>query len=296
MLRGDTATLARLVDAPDAQAIVLIEGKPVIRSSADRSSATLRWLDRQEMAQLAPSPLPAFFLGRNRRDGAPRFALSVSTESAGAAALSEPLSPSVDLRSLMAQGVLTADEIEIAAVAVALHNWHHDAGFCGRCGTATEIREGGWKRACTTCSKDWFPRTDPVVIMLVTDGQRCVLAREPRFPDLMVSTLAGFVEPGETIEQAVARETAEEVGILVEHVSYHASQSWSFPHSLMIGCFARCAAGATLSIDPREITEARWFSRAEVRQMLARTHEEGLWLPGPHAIANLLIRSFVSED
>jgi NAD+ diphosphatase len=131
--------------------------------------------------------------------------------------------------------------------------------------------------------------------MLVTDGERCLLGHEPRFPERMFSCLAGYVEPGEAIADAVIRETAEEVGLVVTDVRVVESQPWPLPHSLMIGCVAT-AAPAPLTIDTTEIVEARWFSRAEARALLDRTHPEQLWVPGRQAIAHHLIAGFASES
>jgi NAD+ diphosphatase len=141
---------------------------------------------------------------------------------------------------------------------------------------------------------DWFPRTDPVVIMLITDGERCILAHEHRYVDKMYSTLAGFLEPGEDIEHAVRREVFEETSIKVGRVVYHSSQPWPFPHSLMLGCVGY-AETTDIQIDKNELAEARWFSREEAAMMLERRHPEGLTAPARHAIANALITSFVEH-
>jgi NAD+ diphosphatase len=139
---------------------------------------------------------------------------------------------------------------------------------------------------------EWFPRTDPVVIMLVTDGSRCLLAHEHRYGDKMFSALAGFIEPGEDIEHAVRREVFEETGVKVGEVKFHSSQPWPFPHSLMLGCIGQ-AETTDLVIDTTEIAEALWFTRQDARLMLERRHPDGLTVPGKQAIANTLIASFV---
>ena len=156
--------------------------------------------------------------------------------------------------------------------------------------------DGGWRRQCAPCGKEVFPRLDPVVIMLVHDGDSCVLAHEPRYSPGMFSCLAGYIEPGEDIAHAVIRETREEIGVAVTDVAYHASQPWPFPHFLMIGCSAKTIGTRPhLAIDTTEIVEARWFSREEASQMLERTHPAGLWVPGAQAIAHHLIRSFAGS-
>jgi NAD+ diphosphatase len=138
-----------------------------------------------------------------------------------------------------------------------------------------------------------LPRVDPVVIMLVTDGHRCVLARESRFPPGMYSAIAGFIEPGDDLEHAVRRETMEEIGLDVGEVRYELSQPWPFPHSLMLGCVA-LSRHADLRVDTTELEWARWFDRAEVAAMLDGSHADGLQLPGPHAIANALVRRWLA--
>jgi NAD+ diphosphatase len=204
----------------------------------------------------------------------------------------EKLRPIVDLRSLAMQGIMSPEELSLCGQARALAQWHENARCCGHCGGTTLVKDGGWRRKCWACGLEWFPRTDPVVIMLVTDGPRCLLAHEQRFADKMFSTLAGFIEPGEDIEHAVRREVMEETGVRVGEVQFHSSQPWPFPHSLMLGCIGR-AETTDLVIDPNEIVEARWFTRDDARLMLERRHPDGLSVPGKQAIANALITSFV---
>lgn len=173
----------------------------------------------------------------------------------------------VDYRSLAGQQLLSESELGQVAQAAALLAWHSDARFCGRCGSGTELRGGGVKRHCPSCARDIFPRTDPVVIMLTIDADRCLLGRSHHFPPGMYSALAGFVEAGETIETAVRRETFEEAGLRVGKVRYHASQPWPFPHSLMIGCFGE-ALETEIDADGTELEDCRWFSREEIFSIL----------------------------
>lgn len=158
------------------------------------------------------------------------------------------------------------------------------------------MRIGGFKRVCTSCNAEHFPRTDPVVIMLVTrktdNGDTCLLARSPHFAPLTYSCLAGFVEPGETIENAVRREVREESGLPVGQVTYHASQPWPFPYSLMIGCFAQ-GLSDQITLDYEELEDGRWFTRDEARAMLDNVHTQGLRTPPAGAIASALIRHWV---
>ncbi|MEA2934962.1 MAG: diphosphatase [Variibacter sp.] len=170
--------------------------------------------------------------------------------------------------------------------------WHARHRFCANCGKPTQVVSGGWKRDCAACETEHFPRTDPVVIMLAIDGERCLLGRQTRFPPGTYSCLAGFVEPGETIEDAVRRETVEEAGIRCGRVRYFASQPWPFPMSLMIGAHAE-ATSSTITVDHNELEDARWFERDEVARMLVRAHPDRLSTPPPIAIAHHIIRAWV---
>ncbi len=149
-----------------------------------------------------------------------------------------------------------------------LVDWHARHRFCARCGSPTKVAKGGWQRDCLVCEAQHFPRTDPVTIMLVEHEDRLLLGRQPRFPPRIFSALAGFVEPGETIEEAVAREVLEEAGVRVRDVTYLASQPWPFPSQLMIGCHS-VADDPALTIDTTELEEARWFTRAELLEARA---------------------------
>ncbi len=176
------------------------------------------------------------------------------------------------------QGLLIDPEaLGVLAHGAAMLAWHSTHRFCGKCGQPTEMRAGGYKRVCTGCNAEHFPRTDPVAIMLAVRGDRCLLGRSPHFPPGMYSALAGFIEPGETIENAVRRETFEEAGIRLGRVAYHASQPWPFPYSLMIGCFGE-ALNEDIHADMTELEACRWFTRAEVSDMLVARHPDKLFV------------------
>jgi NAD+ diphosphatase len=198
-------------------------------------------------------------------------------------------------RSWQAMAVLPADELAVFGAARSLVGWHARHRFCAVCGSATDLVKGGWQRTCTNpaCRAEHFPRTDPVTIMIVEHQDRLLLGRQPRFPAGRFSALAGFVEPGETIEEAVAREVFEEAGVRVRDVRYVASQPWPFPSSLMIGCHA-FADDPAITIDTTELDDARWFARAEVAEAIAAAErgEEGrAFIPPPEtAIASALMR------
>lgn len=200
-------------------------------------------------------------------------------------------------RSWQAMAVLPADELAAYGGARALVGWHARNRFCATCGHATELVKGGWQRDCRNleCGASHFPRTDPVTIMLVEHEGKVLLGRQPRFPAGRYSALAGFVEPGETIEEAVAREVFEEAGVRVRDVTYIASQPWPFPSSLMIGCRA-FADDPAITIDTTELEDARWFSRAEVADALdagARGEAgQAFGAPPATAIAYVLLRNW----
>ena len=199
-----------------------------------------------------------------------------------------------DLRSLAVEGAVAPEHLGALAQGRSLCNWHVRHRYCANCGAETAIRIGGYRRDCPSCKAEHFPRTDPVVIMLAIDGDRCLLGRQARFLPGMYSCLAGFVEPGETIEDAVRRETREESGIRVGRVRYHSSQPWPFPSSLMIGCHAEAISTEILR-DEAELEDCRWFGRDEVRSILANQHAAGIKAPPPIAIANRLITAWVER-
>ena len=196
-----------------------------------------------------------------------------------------------DLRTAAVQGLVPAEELGILAMAKSLLDWHRRHRFCAQCGSPTHAAAAGFRRDCSQCGTEHFPRTDPVVIMLVVRGGNCLLGRQARFIANTYSCLAGFLEPGETIEDAVRRETYEEAGVRIGAVSYTASQPWPFPSSLMIGCTAEALTDA-ITIDRAELEDARWFSKDEVRQMIDRQHPQDLMVAAPIAIAHHLIRGW----
>lgn len=200
----------------------------------------------------------------------------------------------IDYRSIYVQGLLGPAAVGAMAQAASLLAWHGTHRFCSRCGHNTESRIGGYKRVCLNCGAEHFPRTDPVAIMLTVTQDKCLLGRGRHFAPGMYSALAGFIEPGETIEAAVRRETYEEAGIRLGRVIYHASQPWPFPHTLMIGCFGE-ALNDDIRLDDQELEDCRWFSLAEVRDMLAGVHADGLLVPPAGAIAHHLIKAWAES-
>ena len=188
--------------------------------------------------------------------------------------------------------MLDSSQAPIFAAALSLANWHRRHGFCSVCGKETSPNRGGWSRECKACGNEHYPRVDPVVIMLAEYDGRLLLGRQPNYPPGRYSALAGFVEPGETIEVAVARELKEEAGIEVSDIRYLASQPWPFPSSLMIGAHAR-AFGDSLTIDTHELDDARWFSRNDVLAALAGDESAPFLAPPRSAIARTLLEAWV---
>ncbi|MEL7165635.1 MAG: NAD(+) diphosphatase [Pseudomonadota bacterium] len=301
-LRADSAGLAAAQADPKARAIALWRGKPLIDRA--RPAHLLRLpMDHPVFAHAAEAPL---FLGRE--DGAPCFAFDVSPwDPPGPedGSLGQFLDPSeqqfpgmgetqvfAELRRIMTW--LSARDAELAASARALVEWHRIHPYCARCGSKSVLAQGGWQRTCPSCGASHFPRTDPVVIMLITQGNSVLMGRSPHFPQGMYSLLAGFVEPGETIEAAVRREVFEEAGVRVGAVTYLASQPWPFPASLMIGC-AGAATSQEITIDPAEIEDARWISREEMVDISAGTHPTIL-SARKGAIAHFLIENWLADS
>jgi len=274
-MRKDAAAMVVARADPAARWLVLDDLRPVV---GERDG--LRWFTRDEV----PADATSVFLGLD--SGAPRFAVAA----AGLGRTGDPRGVGAALAASATPG-----DAAIFAHARSLIDWHARHRFCANCGTPTTVAKAGHERVCPACDAHHFPRTDPVVIMLAlldVDGEpHALVGRQPRFPKRFFSALAGFVEPGESLEEAVRRELFEEAGIATTRVRYIASQPWPFPSSLMIGAFAQTTGTGELTLDDDEIEEARWVTKAEVRAALAGT---GDWLaPPPLAIAHTLLRAWV---
>jgi NAD+ diphosphatase len=199
-----------------------------------------------------------------------------------------------EMRAAAMSGALSDRDIALCGHAKAMIDWHQRHGFCPNCGAPTAPKDAGYRRHCDGCNADHFPRTDPVVIMLATHGDSCLVGRGKQFPQGMFSALAGFVEPGETIEEAVARELKEEAGVKVGRVTYHATQPWPFPSSLMIGCFAQ-ALSRDIVVDHDELAEAFWLEKPKLKALIAGEKVDGLWIPPRIAIARHLLEAWAEK-
>jgi NAD+ diphosphatase len=287
-LRRDAAAMAALEADPRSRSFVIGGDLVVLRNGAPYNEAAF---DRAEAAALGPAH-QVVFLGR--RDGAALFAAAIHPETIEKLKNRDDLLIT-DLRSIATGGLVKPADVPPLAQAKALVGWHARHRYCSKCGAPTQSVHAGWRRDCPVCGSEHFPRTDPVVIMLATDGERCLLGRQARFPPGMWSCLAGFVEPGETIEEAVRRETLEEAGVACGRVAYFASQPWPFPMSLMIGCHAE-ALTTQVTVDRSELEDARWFHRDEVAAMMLRRHPDGLTVTHPFAIAHHIIRAWLEAE
>ena len=284
--RDDAAFQAEVAASAAARTLVVVGEAAVTRRGPDGASEL--WFGFDEAASLGRSG-QRVFLGADARG--PAFAVAVEAEDPLAGR--EDLSLS-NLRQVAADGSVAAADLGALAEGKSMLSWHAAHRFCGRCGVGTASSASGWRRECPGCGAHHFPRTDPVVIMLAVDGDRCLLGRQPRFPAGMYSCLAGFLEPGETIEDAVRREIGEEAGIACGAVTYLGCQPWPFPSSLMIGCLVE-ATTAEITTDQDELEDARWFARDEVRAMLDGRHPEGLTCPMPMAIAHHIVLAWAGE-
>lgn len=300
-LRNNAEALEAARTHPDARAILFWRGKPLVTLE---TPATLVRLPLGHPV-LQDARDETVFLGRE--DGAARFAFDLSdwvpdeldADSLGGFAdpseQHHPASPEsmvfAELRRVMTW--LSPRDAELAATGKAIFAWHESHMFCSKCGEQSEISQGGWQRKCPVCAASHFPRTDPVVIMLITRGNSVLMGRSPMWPTGMYSLLAGFVEPGETLEAAVRREVFEESGVTVGAVRYLASQPWPFPASLMFGCEGE-ATSEEITIDPVEIEDAMWISREDMMQILAGDHPD--ILPARKgAIAHFLIENWLAD-
>ncbi len=300
-LRGDAGALDDAITGGTATAILLWRGKPLVQAPALDRLIRLR-MDHPVL-QSATGPI---LLGREEQ-GNLVFAHDISDWSPGdvdKAALgqfsdeTEQSHPDLprdavfsELRRIMAR--LSARDAELTATAKALFGWHDSHKFCARCGAASTMILAGWQRSCGTCGGQHFPRTDPVVIMLITYGNSVLMGRSPGWPEGMYSALAGYIEPGETIEAAVRREVLEEAGVQVGKVAYLASQPWAFPSSLMIGCHGE-AISHEITIDPVEIDDALWVSREDMLMVYAGQHPE--LAPARYgSIAHFLIGNWLAD-
>ncbi|MCF2871111.1 NAD(+) diphosphatase [Octadecabacter sp. G9-8] len=295
-LRGD---IAKTEEDPVARSLVIWRGKPLLTSEGGGLARVP--LDHAIMADAGALRI---FLGLD--DAGPLFAVSLDNwdPELGDDDLGAFLDPSLqhhpsmppdvcfaELRAVMTQ--LSPRDAELAATAKSVLSWHDSHRFCSTCGQPSVAADAGWRRVCPVCGTQHFPRTDPVVIMLITHGDDVLVGRSPGWPDGMYSLLAGFLEPGETMEAAVRREVFEEAGITVGAVGYLASQPWAFPSSLMLGCYG-VATNTEITLDPVELEDARWVSRADMARAASGEHPD-IKPARAGAIAHFLLENWLAN-
>lgn len=299
-LRADAPAIEALRADSASRVLPIWRGRPLVQGAG---TAEVVWLPPGHPVLADAGEW--IFLGRH--EGVTRFAADISSwvpEGLNEAAMSGFLDPTeythpalprdhrfAELRGLMTR--LGPVDAAMASTARALMNWHGSHRFCSACGAPSTIALGGWQRVCPACRTPHFPRTDPVVIMLVARGDRVLLGRSPGWPEGMYSTLAGFVEPGESLESAVRREVREETGIRIGAVRYVASQPWAFPNSLMLGFVAEAETEA-ITLD-HELEDARWLTRDELGSVLAGTHPT-IRRPRQGAIAHDLVTGWFEGE
>ena len=267
--------------------MVLWNGQPLVEDG--ENGPRIAYL-RADMAQdLSGGPERMLFMGLWKETAV--FALDIEGGTDPAEGPLQGLGRFEDLRGVAL--ALPAADAGILATAKGMFEWRRKHRHCANCGEPSMVADGGWKRICPACNAEHFPRTDPVVIMLAVRGERCLLGRQAVWPKGMFSALAGFVEPGESLEEACARELMEEAALRTLSVRYHSTQPWPYPSSLMIGLIAEVEDDEAAP-DQTELSEVRWFSRDEARDLLAGKLD-GVAAPGRLAIAHQLIKAWVEE-
>jgi NAD+ diphosphatase len=289
-LRDDDAWLAARLGDPTSRFIVVSKTRNLVIAQGEPRAF---FHSRASLDPMIGARVPLVLLGVVETGGTPQAHFAIDLSHLPDEDLLRRSQPAelMDLRQLVQ--IVPGDEAALLAYARGLLHWHSRHQHCGVCGSPTLSTAGGHQRACTNlgCRASHFPRTDAAVIVLIHDGARCLLARQSKWPPGMHSTLAGFLEPGESFEECVAREVREESGIELADIRYHSSQPWPFPSSIMVGFFAR-AVGGTLKPDPAELERAAWYGRAELKNM---TPSNSFRLPNAYSIAYRLIQDFMAE-
>ena len=286
--RSDPEWIATQLAAPDALGLALWNGKPLVETTKD-GGTQIAYIPAGMAKELAGGPEKLLFLGLWQ--GVAVFAVDLDGRADPADGPLEGLGRFEDLRVIAM--TMPGTEAAIVATAKSMFEWRRKHRFCSACGQPTEVAEAGWKRVCPSCETQHFPRTDPVVIMLAVKGERCLVGRQAAWPKLMYSALAGFLEPGESIEEACARELWEEARLKTRSVRYHSTQPWPYPSSLMIGLIAEVENDDAVA-DQIELDEVRWMTRDETRAML-RGEVADAKAPGALAIAHQLIKAWAEE-
>jgi len=291
--RGDEAWLAEKLADAESLAVALWNGKPLVEDLLDddgKSTGVQIAYLRADLAQdLAGGNEKLLYLGLWKDIAV--FAVDIDTATDPAEGPLQGLGRFEELRA--AAATLPPADAGILATAKSMFEWRRRHRWCSACGQPSNVADGGWKRICPSCGTEHFPRTDPVAIMLAVHDGKCLLGRQAAWPAGMFSALAGFLEPGETIEEACARELKEEAGLTATAVRYHSSQPWPWPGSLMMGLIAEVDS-SDAAPDQTELEEVRWFSKDEAH-LLIKGEMEGAFCPPALAIAHQLIKAWAEE-
>ncbi|MDO9246057.1 MAG: NAD(+) diphosphatase [Phenylobacterium sp.] len=286
--RKDDAWLNERLKSDESLGIALWNGKPLVEDAKD-GGVQIAYLPARMVAELAGGAETLLFMGLWKETAV--FAVDLDGGADPCDGPLQGLGRFEDLRALATR--LPHTDAAILATAKQMFEWRRRHKHCANCGEPTDAVEGGWKRSCPACKAEHFPRTDPVVIMLPVKGDKCLMGRQAIWPKGMFSALAGFLEPGESIEEACAREVMEEAGLTATAVRYHSTQPWPYPNSLMIGLFAEVDSEDARP-DQTELEAVRWFTRDEARQLIAGGYD-GCFAPPAMAIAHQLLKSWAEE-
>jgi NAD+ diphosphatase len=286
--RSDPAWIAGRLAAPESLAVALWNGKPLVEDAKD-GGVQIAYLSANMARELAGGADKLLFLGLWK--DAAVFAVDMESDTDPADAALEGLGRFEDLRLISLK--LPGGDAGILATAKAMFEWRRKHRYCANCGQPTHAAEGGWKRLCPSCKTQHVPRTDPVVIMLAVKGEKCLLGRQAIWPKGMYSALAGFLEPGESIEEACARELYEEARLRTTRVRYHSTQPWPYPSTLMIGLIAEVENDDAVA-DQVELEEVRWFTRTQIKALM-RGELPDARAPSLMAIAGQLIKAWSEE-
>ncbi len=277
-----------------AQFIIYEKARPLVKADENGYYSAL-YLNKDAITALSGEIQPPIFIGLNESKS-PIFVCELNRDFDLDTSFLKDLGEFCELRNILMR--LNTEDMALLGLGRSIFDWHARHGFCANCGTQTEIHKSGWARKCNSCGAEHFPRVDPVAIMLVVNGDKCLLGRSKNFPPGFYSLLAGFIEPGETIEEGCQREIFEETNIIANEFKILGSQPWPFPAQLMIGLHAK-ASTSDIKIDPDELEDARWFSKDEARQLLSKTGLEanGIQLFGPRkvAIAYFLLNAWLEK-
>jgi NAD+ diphosphatase len=286
--RRDSAWIAEKLAAPDSLGIALWNGK-VLVEDAKGGGVQIAYLSADMARELSTGAEHLLFMGLWKDTSV--FAVDVDADADPVDGPLQGLGRFEDLRAIAL--TLPPTDAAILATAKQMFEWRRRHRYCAVCGQPSEVAEAGWKRVCPSCKSEHFPRTDPVVIMLAVKGEKCLLGRQAAWPKGMFSALAGFLEPGETIEEACARELMEEAALRAVRVRYHSTQPWPYPSSLMIGLIAE-VENEDAAPDQTELDEVRWFTREEAKVLITGALP-GTRAPGAMAIAFQLIKAWAEE-